>query len=143
MTRSLVAHYYGDPVRRIFVAIALISVIVTPLWGNLLPFGTSFELASAIFLIVLAGLTNPHSPIVTVISALVAGIGAFLLEMTAIDFYESQSFLIFIIRETAVILFLFALYFAIKTLRAMLLKQVGQAARKNEFAGTEKDTEAQ
>ena len=131
--KIIVAHYYGDPLRRIFVAIAVISVLVIPLWGNLLPFGTFFELLSALLLVLLAGLTNPHSPTVAVINTLVSATGALLLEMAAIDFYHSQSFLLFAIRETTAILFLFSLYFAVKTLRAMLLKQVGHLPEQGEF----------
>lgn len=136
--KMLVAHYYGDPLRRIFVAIAVISVIVIPLWGPLLPFGTFFELLSALLLVLLAGLTNPHSPTVAVINTIVSALGALLLEMAAIDFYHSQSFLLFAIRETTAILFLFSLYFAVKTLRAMLLKQVGHLPEKGEFDDTKK-----
>lgn len=133
--KKAVPHYYGDYVRKLFVAIAILSVLVIPLWGNLLPFGTFFELGAAVFLVVLAGLTNPHSRTVALINVLVAGAGAFLLEMAAIEFYGSQSFALFLARESATILFLLALYFAVKTMRAMFLKQVGHEAKKDEFLG--------
>lgn len=128
-----VPHYYGDPLRRLFVAIAVLSVVVIPLWGDLLPFGTFFELGGALFLVILAGLTNPHSPTVAIIDALVAGIGALLLETAAINFFHTQSIILFLVRETGAILFLFALYFAVKTMRAMLLKQVGHQTEQGEF----------
>lgn len=133
-----VPHYHGDAIRKLFVACALLSLFVIPLWGNLLPFGLMFELGTIILLVLFAGLTNPHSTLVLALDTLIAGTGAFLLEAAAIDFYGTESIMIFIAREIAAILLLLAFYFSVKTLRAVLLHQVGHTSRPGEFDESKK-----
>lgn len=137
-----VPHYHGDPVRQLFVFIAVLSAVVLPLWGNLLPFGTMFQIVGALILVLLAGLTNPHGTIVAIVDVVFAAAGAFLFEAAAIYFYDVDPMKLFLVREIVAILFLFALYFSVKTLRAMLLGQVGHIAPQGEFEKTkQKDTD--
>jgi hypothetical protein len=118
-------HYYGDYVRQIFVACAVLMAIALPLWGNLLPsFPVFIEVSAIVVLVALAGLTTPRSKIIMMINAVLAGVGALLLEYAAIINYSDETFLIFTAREAVAVLLLFALYFSVKTVRAMSLKQV-------------------
>lgn len=133
-----VPHYHGDAIRKLFVACALLSLFVIPLWGNLLPFGLMFELGTIILLVLFAGLTNPHGKFILALDTLIAGTGAFLLEAAAIDFYGTESIMLFIAREIAAILLLLAFYFSVKTLRALMLGQVGHMARVGEFDESKK-----
>lgn len=120
-----VVHYYGDYVRQIFIASAVIMAVALPLWGSLLPnFPIIVEVTMIVVLVALAGLTSPRSKLIMTINALLSGIGAILLEYAAITNYSSDSFMIFTAREAAAILLLFALYFSVKTIRAMSLKQI-------------------
>ena len=123
-----ILHYYGDPMRRLFVVAALIFVIAVPLWGDLLPFGENahlLQIAIAIGLVILAGLTNPRSIAIFAVTMVAAALGTFLLEASAISFFPIDSFLLFSAREVAAIVLLFALYFSVKTLRAMMVGSIG------------------
>jgi hypothetical protein len=124
--RHDIPHYYGDYVRELFVAAAALTAVAIPVWGDLLPIGTSLQVAAALLLVILAGLTNPHGKIIMLYNATVATIGVFLFEVTAITYYSEQPFVLFTIRETAAILLLFAMYFSIKTMRAMSLGKLGK-----------------
>ncbi len=138
LSRPKVPHYHGDGTRILFVSIAVLSLFVIPIWGNLLPFGEQTEIALAILLVILAGLTNPHSRFIIALDALAAAAGAFLLEAAAIYFYHSQSIMLFMSREIAAILFLFALYFSVKTVRAFAFGTLGHASEKGEFDAKKK-----
>lgn len=121
-----IPHYYGDYVRMLFLGTAILIFIGIPFWGHLIPFGTMFEVVSGIILIVLAGLINPHSKWVMILSAIVAGLGAFLLELSAISFHTQHSIELLIAREVGAIMLVVALYFSVKTFRAMTQGKIGE-----------------
>lgn len=131
-----IAHYYGDTIRQIFLACAVLFIVVIPIWGNLLMFGSLAEVAMSIVLALLAGLTNPHSKLVFFYNTIIAGIGIFLLEATAIANYGVQSNALFIIREVSTIALLFAFYFSVKTVRAMAFGDVGKHTMPWKFEDT-------
>jgi hypothetical protein len=133
-----VAHYHGDMVRRLFIAAAAVSLFVIPLWGNILPFGTGVQISAAILLVVLAGLTNPHGPFWIYCDILFAAVSVFLLESAAIYYFQIDSLMLFVTREAAAILLLFALYYAVKTARAMWLHTVGHEGSLHEFDAPQK-----
>ncbi|MES2014674.1 MAG: hypothetical protein V4437_02570 [Patescibacteria group bacterium] len=133
-----VPHYHGDEIRKLFVTTAVISSLAIPIWGNLLPFGLLVELGGALALVLLAGLTNPHSVFFALLNTAIAGAGTFFLETSAIYYYHSESFMLFAIREVCALLLLFSFYYSVKTLRAMLLRQVGHQAPSGEFDPPEK-----
>lgn len=128
-----IPHYYGDYVRQLFLGCAVLSAVAIPVWGNLVPFGTVVQVASALLLVLLAGITNPHSKMVMLYNVVVSGTGVLLLESAAISFYSVDSTGLFVCREAAAIALLFAFYFGIKTLRAMSLGKVGRQERPWEF----------
>ncbi len=121
-----IAHYYGDTIRQLFIGCAVLFIVAIPIWGSLLPFGSLAEVAMSIVLVLLAGLTNPHSKLVFFYNTIVAGIGIFLLEATAIANYGTQSSTLFLIREVGTIALLFAFYYSVKTVRAMSFGDVGK-----------------
>ncbi len=122
-----VPHYYGDYIRRLFIAAVVISAVAMPLWGNLLPFGLLFQLIGALIFILLAGLTNPSGRSVLIFDAIAASIGVLLLEYNAVQFYHTESIFLFLAREAEAVMLVFAFYFSIKTLRAMAQGKVGHA----------------
>ncbi|MDO8481597.1 MAG: hypothetical protein Q7S75_00765 [bacterium] len=133
MSTQRIAHYYGEPIRILFVMTAALIVIAVPVTGNLLPFGTFFEVASAIVLVMLAGFIHPHGRWTIMLNVIVSAIGVLLLETAAVSFYQSDSFWLFLIREISAIMLLFALYFSIKTLRSMALHKIGKPDSLREF----------
>ena len=128
-----IPHYYGDYVRALFLGAAVLSVVAIPLFGDLLPFGTFAQVGSALLLVLLAGLTNPHSRMLMIYDVVVSGIGVFLLESAAILLYTADTPELFAAREAAALALLFAFYFSVKTLRAMSLGKVGRMERPWEF----------
>lgn len=128
-----IPHYYGDRVRELFVLSAVVSFVAMPLWGDLLPYGTLTQVAAGLLLVLLAGLTNPHSKSVLMTDAVVSGISVLLLETTAISMHAAQSSELFLAREATTVLLLVAFYFSVKTLRAMTLGKIGKPERPGEF----------
>lgn len=128
-----IPHYYGDYVRTLFVAVAVLSSVAIPVLGDLLPFGTAVQVLSALLLVLLAGLTHPHSIILFMYNIAVSAIGVVLLESAAISLYHTDSFELFLAREAAALLMLFAFYFSVKTLRAMSAGKLGKLDRPWEF----------
>jgi hypothetical protein len=128
-----VPHYHGDKVRRLFIASAALSLIVIPLWGNILPFGMAAQISAALLLVLLAGFTNPHGRFWIACDIAIAAVSVFLLESAAIIYFHTDSSVLFFAREAEAILLLFALYYGVKTLRAMLLHTVGAEPTEEEF----------
>src|SRR3989344_2428276 len=128
-----IEHYYGDYVRALFLGAAVLSAVAIPLFGDLLPFGTFAQVGSALLLVLLAGLTNPHSRMLMIYDVVVSGIGVFLLESAAILLYTADTPELFAAREAAALALLFAFYFSVKTLRAMSLGKVGKMEKPWEF----------
>jgi hypothetical protein len=128
-----IPHYHGDTVRMLFILVAVLSAVAIPLWGDLLPFGLIPQLAGILILVLLAGLTNPHSETVMWINTVVAGLGVLVLEASAISFYNVDPIGLFFAREVSVVLLLIAFYFSIKTVRAMTQGKIGHRVDIGEF----------
>ncbi len=133
---SDIPHYYGDYIRVLFLATAALSAVAIPIVGDLLPLGTFAQVGSAILLVLLAGLTNPHSKTILLYDTAVSGLGLLLLESAAISYYSSDSMQLFAVREVGALILMFAFYFSVKTLRAMSLKKIGKFGRPWEFENT-------
>jgi|GEM_PF-1809766 len=128
-----IPHYYGDYVRQLFVLAAGIIVVAIPFFASEHPIALPFELGGALTLIVLAALTNPHKQWVMMANVIAAGIGVALYEVFALWSYTAREFLVFIEREILVLILLIALYYSVKTLRAMFLGQTGRKNTVGEF----------
>jgi hypothetical protein len=68
-----------------------------------------------------------------VLDAVAAGVGALVLEITAINFHKIDSLQLLIVREIEVVLLLLAFYYSVKTARAMFQGKIGKAAEPQEF----------
>lgn len=127
-----VRHYYGDTVRVIFIAIAVLVGIAVPLTGNM-EAGIAFGGPTIILLVVLAGLTHPHGSAILTLNAIVSAVGLFLAEMFAIAAYSAENVPAFIALEVVAVLFLAALYFSVKNVRALLTGRIGRSDSLAEF----------
>jgi len=134
MMRAGIPHYYGDYVRQIFVVTGALMLIMAPFLVNRAPALLPFEIGGAIALVVLAALTNPKKVWVLLADSLTAGVGIIVFESLAIAAYASGNWLAFIALEVVTLAFLFALYFSLKTVRAMMFGQVGKRPTFGEFA---------
>lgn len=116
------SHYYGDTVRILFV-IAAALLFLSQFIGN--PFMTSFSaLILAVILVIAAGLTNPVQSWIHWVNIFLSGLCLILFGSIAITRYQETAS---IFGSTAIVMllelvFLFALYSAIKTLRGTLMR---------------------
>ena len=117
--RKRVLHYHGDEVRTIFFIGALV-LIVAQSTGADLPLSTFGAVASAILLVVAAGITNPDQSSIHWLNAAIAVIGTLVFGTTAVEHYR-EGFSIFDISfiyiEALALLSLVALYFTTRTIR--------------------------
>lgn len=133
MKKKNIPHYYGDSVRNMFIASAVIYAIALPLFGSLLPFDIYSGIGIVLLLVFLAGITNPYSQVLMFINAGVAGIGVYLMQTSAISGFGIDSTALFVLRQIVVILLLIAFYDGVKTARNMLIGKIGTAHEPGEF----------
>ena len=121
-------HYYGDYVRNMFLIGGIVVLLSLPLFTHLLTTSIGYSIAVVTVLVVAAGLANPVQKWTMILNIVVAA--------TAIVFFEHQALLIermathvdlhkniFLLESHALaLLFLFALYYSIKTARGRFLK---------------------
>lgn len=119
-------HYYGDIVRELFVGAVVLMLFAAPFYGDSLQTEIPFEIAAAIIVVGLAALTNPWKRYIIVADAVAAGVGVAVYEIWAVWEYQWISAIAFSLREIIAIIFMLAFYFSIKTLRAMVLHQIGE-----------------
>lgn len=115
-------HYHGDEVRAIFFIAALILIVAQSVGANL-PLSTFGAVASAVVLVVAAGITNPDQPWIHWLNALIAIVGTLLFGMTAVEHYRAGVSILdssFTYIEALAILSLIALYFTTRTIRGSL-----------------------
>lgn len=135
VSNPTVPHYYGDTVRRIFIGTAFIILFVfaSPFLVEPTNGMVAFGVIAALVLACLAACTNPRHQWVMVANALTAGGGVLFAELFAITSWRAGFWGVFLASEGLVIAFLFALYFSVKTVRAMLLGQIGRRPTVGEF----------
>lgn len=120
-----IPHYYGDIVRMLFLAAAILMLVGAPFYTDDLKTQLPFIVIGAIVLVALAALTSPRSPLVMRLNAGAAGAGVVIYEIWALWGYGISTAIDFALRQIPAVIFIFAFYFALKTLRAMLMGMVG------------------
>lgn len=118
-------HYYGDNVRKLFVAVAIITLVTLPFFGNFVRVPVMHYITAMIFLCLIAGFTNPNHRWVVVLNVAVSVYGILFFESEAISaygFYDTQIWY-FWINQLLALLFLASLYYAAKTERGTWFKR--------------------
>lgn len=115
-------HYYGDKVRLIYLAMAVIMLVITPFFKDRLPVPAFYSIVGVLVLAILAGLTNPKSRSVIFFDFLVS-IGLLLAfgHEVVVSYNKTSVDSFFWWNLTLAILAVFTLYFSSKTLRGHLL----------------------
>ena len=119
--RPVVPHYHGGEVRAIFVISAVILVVAQSTGANL-PLSTFSTVASAVALVVAAGITIPAQFWIHWMNALLAISGTLLFGTAAVENYRlgvTIFDLSFIYVEALAIFSLIALYFTTRTIRGI------------------------
>lgn len=118
-----VMHYHGDKVRIIYLAMAVIMLIATPLFKYKLLIVQSFAgIIAVVGIAIFAGLTNPRSRWVMVIDLMIS-VSAFLIfgYQTIITYTNTLNDSFFLTNLLLAVLAIFAVYFSSKTLRGNIL----------------------
>ena len=120
--RRRLLHYHGDEVRVIFLAGAVVLTVAQSTGANL-PLSTLGAVASAVVLVIAAGITNPAQSGIHWLNALLAISGTVLFGSTAVEHYRSGISILdpsFTYTEALALLSLLALYFTTRTIRGYL-----------------------
>jgi hypothetical protein len=121
---NLVSHYYGDIVRKLFLVGALIMLVTLPFFNERLPVSVIISLAVIVALGFLAGATNPEKRSVATVNMLISIAAILVFEYYAVEVLRANSIRdpLFWTDQVLALIFLFALYYSTKTLRAMVLE---------------------
>lgn len=126
--KQVMPHYYGDIVRKLFLTGSLVTMITVPLFAHMFTHPFYIPSGFAVLFGVLAALTSPAQKIVLWMDALVAGI-----MVVGFEYYASNPWMYghmdvhnILLRGIYLflgILFFFAFYYSIKTIRGYFLKK--------------------
>ena len=117
---NAIPHYYGDTVRTLFLAAGCLVLFGAPLYVNDIYPILPFVIIGAFAILLAASLTSPRSNAFIIVDAVLASIGLLVFQYWALwEYGNAPLSRIFAFREIIAIIFFFALYFSIKTLRAM------------------------
>ncbi len=121
-------HYYGDTIRRLFLAAGIIMIITLPFFSALLPFPVVISSIGVLIIGFVAGMTSPRQSWVIILNLLVSVAGLALFEYYAVSAYHIQpqtqtTGLLFWTDELLALIFFFTLYFSGKTLRGHVLNR--------------------
>lgn len=123
MNQTTPRHYYGNVVRLIFLASAVIMLIGLPAIIDYIGAPTLLSVIAILVLGLAAGLTNPKQRWDAAINIIISIVGFIVFESYAVSMYQQHGTdnKFFITNLVLGFLFLFALYFSVKTWRGLLL----------------------
>lgn len=118
-------HYYGDIVRALFLLGALIMLMGLPAINNYLSVPTILSVIGVLILGLAAGITNPRQVWDAAINTAIAAAAFVVFESSAVNAFQNHggSDKFFVANLGLGLIFLFATYFSVKTLRGALLKE--------------------
>lgn len=119
-------HYYGNIVRRFFVAAAVIILLGSPIFVEYLPRPLITSIFAVIVFILVAGFLNPGSFAVALVQVSIAMAAMAVFQFYAIyTFYRLHSYAdpFFLASQILSVLFLAGFYYSTKTVRSMVLPE--------------------
>ena len=126
---STIRHYHGDIARDLLLGAAALSLIASPLYADSLKTQFPLIIAGVLASAVAAGLTDPKRRISATIDAVVSGVALVMYAGWALVNYSGENPVAFVLRMAIAIIFFFAFYFSMKTVRAFSLGEVGAHER--------------
>ena len=128
-----IPHYYGDSVRQLLIGASALMMISSPLYSDVLRVQFPFIIIGALLAASFAALMNPKDRWVVLGSAIISGVGVVAYAMWGMFGYDTINPVAFMLRLVIAVLFLFAFYFSMKTLRAFMMRQIGKRETIDEF----------
>ena len=123
--RRVRPHYHGDEVKTLFVIAALVLILAQSTRADI-PLSTFGAVTGAAALVIVAGIINPKQVWIHWVSEALAILGTVLFGTAAVDRYRGGISALepsFLYIETLAVISLFALYFATRTIRGILLRR--------------------
>ncbi|MCR4325677.1 MAG: hypothetical protein NUV59_02625 [Patescibacteria group bacterium] len=120
-----IRHYHGDIARDLMLGGAALSLISSPLYADSLSAQFPFIIAGVFAAVAAAGLTNPKRQWSVVADAVVSGAALVIYAGWGLLGYEEAGPVAFVMRLAIAVIFMFAFYFSMKTVRAFALREVG------------------
>ena len=118
-------HYYGDIVRYLFLAAGIIMLVTLPLFQSLIETPLMVSISGIAVLGIAAGLTNPQQVVSAVVNFVISIVGFITFAYSATTSFqgkiENDKFILTNIILAAI--FIFAIYFSMKTMRSRLLNK--------------------
>lgn len=119
-------HYYGKIIRNIFVIGGLVMLLTFPFFSHLINLPIYIPILGIIVFVLIGGLINPLSKSVFVIGSIIPLFAFAMFEYYAFNTYQNLSpnsslnVAFFWTNQALALMFFFATYLSVKTLRAML-----------------------
>ena len=117
--QQYVGHYYGDSVRVIFLISGLVMLCSFPFFSSLIGVPAVISILSIIGLVFLGGLISPKSRFIFVLSSIVLFEYYAYFAYSTLPATSALHIAFFWVNQILAILFFFATYLSVKTLRAM------------------------
>ena len=127
-TFTPIPHYYGDAVRTLLVGATALLLLASPLYADAIRIEFPFMVLGALIAVAVAAFTDPQKRITLMADSVVAGVGLIVYAGWALLGYDGNP-IAFVLRISVAIIFLFAFYFSLKTVRAFVLHEVGREGR--------------
>src|SRR3990167_11464789 len=89
--KKILAHYYGDLVRALFLLASFIMLVTLPFNADKLPVSLFTSITVILFLSIFAALTNPKQTWTAIINNIISIVGFLALEYYAILAYQLYS----------------------------------------------------
>lgn len=117
-------HYYGDIVRKLFLAAGVLMLASLAFFAPLISISLTISVIAIILLALLSGLESPNHKWVVFINTLASAIGCGYFQYTAVNYYLTSTtamdidWAFFMVNEVLSVIFFLALYYSSKTVRA-------------------------
>lgn len=124
MSTIFPSHYYGDIVRKLFLAGGIIMLVTLPFVQEKIPISVQGAIVIILAIDVFAGITNPLWKWIAASDSVISLAAFCFFSYYAVTFYVlyGMSDIFFWTNSLLSVIFFFALYFATKTLRGKLTK---------------------
>ena len=130
-----ITHYYGETVRQLFLAAAVLMLVGAPLYAEDIALQGPELVIAAIVLAIVAGVMSPQMRLAKLASIIVSIVGAIIFELWALTGYLATGVpsIAFLIRQAIALVFFLALYLSIKTSSADIDRQLDTESIDEDF----------
>jgi hypothetical protein len=112
-----IGHYYGDIVRKLFIAGALVMLASLPLVQLFVPLPVFLAILVILVVVLAAGFLAPTQKWTMIVDMCIAGASMLAFEDYAVQSYFDGRALFFVVNQALAIIFFVAFYYAVKTVR--------------------------